>query len=140
MRISAKTDYALRTVLDLALHGSTGLVRIGDVARRQGIPPKYLEQILLVLKHAGLVQSRRGAKGGYRLAVPASAITMATIVGLTDASLLAPPPLRTSSGPFVEVWQEVTGAVRDRLESVSIRDMCRRARELAASPPLEYVI
>ena len=67
MRISAKGEYAIRATLDLALHRHDGLVPIQDVARRQGIPQRYLEQVLLLLKRAGFLESKRGAAGGYAL-------------------------------------------------------------------------
>ena len=64
MRISAKGEYAIRALLDLAVHHGEGLVPIQEVARRQGIPQRYLEQVLLVLKRAGFLDSKRGATGG----------------------------------------------------------------------------
>jgi hypothetical protein len=67
MRISAKGEYAIRALLDLAVHHGEGLVPIQEVARRQGIPQRYLEQVLLLLKRAGILESRRGSAGGYQL-------------------------------------------------------------------------
>ena len=77
------------TVMDLAMYRNTGVIKVADIARRQSIPQKFLEQILLLLKGAGIVTSRRGSKGGYLLTRPASEISLASIVRLTEASLLA---------------------------------------------------
>src|SRR2546425_13246774 len=70
MRISAKGEYAIRAMLDLALHHGRGLVPIQEVAERQGIPQRYLEQVLLLLRRAGFLESKRGSTGGYRLVRP----------------------------------------------------------------------
>ena len=67
MRVSAKGEYALKALLDLALHDKEGLQPIQEIAARQGIPQRYLEQVLLQLKRAGFLDSRRGSAGGYRL-------------------------------------------------------------------------
>src|SRR5262249_57822759 len=70
VRLSAKGEYAIKALLDLALHDQEGLQPIQEIAARQGIPQRYLEQVLLVLKRAGILESRRGSAGGYRLSRP----------------------------------------------------------------------
>ena len=83
MRISAKGEYAIRALLDLTLHQAGeggGLVTIQDVARRQGIPARYLEHVLLQLKRAGFLQSKRGATGGYRLARAPHAVSVGEVL------------------------------------------------------------
>src|ERR687892_1707064 len=79
MRVSAKVDYALRAAAELAA-ASDGPVKGEQIASAQGIPLKFLENILLELRHAGLVQSQRGAEGGYWLARPAASITLADVI------------------------------------------------------------
>src|SRR3972149_5125395 len=79
MQISAKGGYATRAVLDLALQRERGLTPIQEIAARQGIPQRYLEQVLLALKRAGLLGSKRGSTGGYHLTRPADAITVGDV-------------------------------------------------------------
>src|SRR5262252_1632740 len=86
MRLSAKADYALRASLELASAGE-GHIKAEALARAQGIPLRFLEQILLELKHAGLVASQRGAEGGYRLAKPPSDISLADVIRAVEGPL-----------------------------------------------------
>ena len=87
MRLSTKSEYALLALVDLAGRRGTGVARIEDVARRQRIPRKYLERILLTLRKAGYLRSRRGKRGGYELARPARGISLAEIVRLMDGPI-----------------------------------------------------
>ena len=80
MRVSAKADYAVRAAVELAAVGEDGPVKGERLADAQEIPLQFLEHILLELKHHGIVRARRGAKGGYWLAKPADAITIADVV------------------------------------------------------------
>ena len=90
MRVSTKGDYACRALLSLALHADEpGPTSVSDIARRTGLPQPYLEQILLALKGAGLVRSKRGVGGGYVLARPAEEITLADIVSAVDGPIVA---------------------------------------------------
>jgi len=91
MRITTKSRYGTRMVLDIALHGQGGPVPISDIAQRQGISEKYLEKLINELKKAGLITSRRGVGGGHSLARPASRITAGDIVrALEKSETLAP--------------------------------------------------
>src|SRR5581483_1188386 len=87
MRVSAKADYALRAAAELAAAEGTGPVKGEQLARAQSIPPKFLENILLELRHAGLVQSQRGVEGGYWLARPAAEITLAEVIRAVEGPL-----------------------------------------------------
>ena len=84
MRVSAKADYALRAAIELAAAGD-GPVKGERIAQAQEIPLKFLENILLELRHHGLVQSQRGAEGGYWLARPADEITLADVIRAVEA-------------------------------------------------------
>src|SRR5919198_5110755 len=117
MRISAKGEYAIRAMLDLAVHyrqrGRT-LVPIQDVARRQGIPQRYLEQVLLLLKRAGLLASKRGSTGGYHLVRPPAEISVgeglrAIEGGLTPLEVAGRTPRAGRDGgrDLAELWQEI---------------------------------
>lgn len=99
MRVSSKGDYACRALLSLALHQSNpGPTSVRDIAERTGIPQPYLEQILLALKGAGLVRSKRGVGGGYVLARPASEIRISEILSAVDGPI--------SLGDFGEPHQD----------------------------------
>lgn len=149
MKISSKTEYALRTLVDLALQEKSAIVHIADIARRQDIPVKFLEQILLVLKSANLVSSRRGAKGGYFLALSPSQITLATVVNLTDDYLLARPgsgknKSRPQQGktlyPFEEVWEDMNNYILQKLEKTTLQAICDRIEELRNTRSANYFI
>src|SRR5208283_2861697 len=87
MKLSTRSRYGVRLVLDLALHADEGPVRLGSVAQRQGIGIKYLEQIIISLKKADYVKSVRGPKGGHLLTKPPEEITVGEIVGLLEGGL-----------------------------------------------------
>src|SRR5262245_18843521 len=80
VRISAKGEYAIQAVLDLALHRQRGLTPIQEIAARQAIPQRYLEQVLLALKRSGLLTSKRGSAGGYHLTRPPEDITVRAVL------------------------------------------------------------
>lgn len=84
MRLSSKTDYGLRALIDLALHASGLPVQSHDIAVRQGIPESYLNQLLILLRRAGLIRSLRGPQGGHQLARPPRAISIADVVAALD--------------------------------------------------------
>ena len=98
MLVSTKGRYALRTMVDLAVHGDGEPVKIKDIANRQGISGKYLEQIISILSRAGYVRSIRGNQGGYYLSKPASEYTVGMILRITEGSL-APVDCLSAGGP-----------------------------------------
>jgi Rrf2 family protein len=90
VKVSTRGDYASRALLSLALHGETeGPTSVRDIAERTGLPQPYLEQILLALKGAGLVRSKRGVGGGYILARPPAEIALSEIVSAVDGPIVA---------------------------------------------------
>jgi Rrf2 family protein len=129
MRISAKADYALRAALELATAGD-GHVKGERIAQAQDIPLRFLENILLELRHQGLVQSQRGAEGGYWLARPPEEITLAEIIRAVEGPLAnvrgeRPESVRYS-GPaerLQNVWIAVRANLREVLESVTLADV-----------------
>jgi Rrf2 family protein len=130
VRVSAKTDYALRAVVELAASDGDAPVKGERLATSQAIPLRFLENILLQLRHAGLVDSRRGAEGGYRLARPAEDITLADVIRAIDGPLAGVSGARPetldfhgSSEPLRDVWVAVRAALRDVLERVSVADV-----------------
>lgn len=131
MKVSTRGDYAARALLSLALHGSERPTSVKEIAERTGLPQPYLEQILLAVKGAGLVRSKRGVGGGYVLARPAGQITLADIVAAVEGPQL--PITETHDhceGHCVlqEVWGYVAEETRRLLEGYSLQDLVERAR------------
>ena len=129
MRVSAKADYAVRAAAELAA-GGAGPIKGEAVATAQGIPLKFLENILGELKHAGLVRSQRGAEGGYWLAKPADEITIADVIRAVEgplASVRGEPPERVRYGGAAEalgtLWVAVRANLRAVLEEVTVADV-----------------
>ncbi len=129
MRVSAKVDYALRACAELAAAGE-GPVKGERIAQAQEIPLKFLENILLDLKHAGLVQSQRGAEGGYWLARPPDDVPLAEIIRAVEGPIANVRGMRPEqveyNGPATslrEVWIAVRANLRSVLETVTLADL-----------------
>ena len=132
MRISAKVDYAVRAAVQLAAAEGAGPVKGDEIAAAQDIPINFLENILSLLRNAGFVMSRRGADGGYWLAVPPDRITVADIVRVIDGPLAAVRGVRpsetdfpTPAEPLRDVWVAVRASLRAILEQVTLADIVR---------------
>jgi Rrf2 family protein len=131
VKVSAKADYAVRAAAELAAAQPAGaLVRAEKIATAQGIPQRFLENILSDLRHAGLVQSQRGAEGGHRLNRPAEEISVADIIRAVDGPLAAVRGARPESvhydgpaEPLQRVWIAVRKNLRDVVEEVSLADL-----------------
>jgi Rrf2 family protein len=146
MRISARADYAVRAVLELAVRQGAAPVKAEAVAAAQGIPHKFLEGILGDLRRAGLVTSRRGGTGGYALAREASAITVADVIRAVDGPIVSvrgerPTGLAYSGSaePLLPLWIALRANVRKILEGVTLADIAtdtlpEPVRQLAAEP------
>ena len=153
MKLSLRGEYALRALLVLGLNYNEPVIRIQEISKQQNIPKRFLEQILNDLKSAGLVQSRRGVAGGYRLARRPEEITLATVVRHIEGALA---PVSCVSERFYEkcscpdearcairsVMKEIREAVVAIAERVTLAEMCDRARRLKEQPAgmLDYVI
>ena len=136
MRLSAKSEYAVKALLDLALHTGAELQPIQEIAARQGIPQRYLEQVLLGLKRAGLLVSRRGSAGGYRLGRPPDQITVGAVLRAVEGTEGAESgrrggrrPLTDDVGDLAELWQEIDAAVSSVIDRLTLEDLRRRADE-----------
>jgi Rrf2 family cysteine metabolism transcriptional repressor len=128
MNISVKGEYALHAVFDLALQRPGEPVKIADIARRQGIPQKFLELILSGLKQGGFVESRRGAEGGYLLAKPADVIMIGDVIRFMEGARNGKSKDRPES-PFSALWQSVDFAVSQVVDQTSFGDLARQWRE-----------
>jgi Rrf2 family protein len=130
VRVSAKTDYAIRAALELAAAPDDKPVKGERISKAQAIPLRFLENILMQLRHAGLVESRRGADGGYRLARPASEVTLADVIRAIDGPLAGVSGVRPESlgfegvaEPMRDVWIAVRASLRGVLERVTLADV-----------------
>ncbi|MDQ5894578.1 MAG: hypothetical protein QG596_839 [Actinomycetota bacterium] len=130
MRVSAKADYAVRAVAELAAAPDGGPVKGERLADSQDIPLQFLEHILLDLKHSGIVRARRGAKGGYWLAKPADEVSIADVIRAVEGPIAhvqsAPPESISYKGSARElqnVWIAVRASLREVLESTSLEDL-----------------
>jgi len=135
MRISAKTEYACIAMLELASqYGSGEPVRIREIAERHTVPPRFLVQILLQLKGAGLVTSVRGAAGGYRLLSPPDQISLGRIMEVIDGQLdeEAPKSAASPDSPALKVlmqaWKEVSAMQFKMLDGITLADLLERAK------------
>jgi Rrf2 family iron-sulfur cluster assembly transcriptional regulator len=136
--VSTRGDYASRALLSLALHaGGDGPTSVRDLAERTGLPQPYLEQILLALKGAGLVRSKRGVGGGYVLARSADEITLGQIVSAVDGPIVAGDfgaPHQNGACDhegqcvLLAVWSEVGKHMRSHLDSFTLADMVSQSR------------
>jgi len=135
MKVSAKTEYACIAMLELASqYGSGEPVRIRRIAERHDVPPRFLVQILLQLKGAGLVNSVRGAAGGYQLVVPPEKISLGHVMEIIDGA--AKEEGQTSSAspdsPVVKVlaqaWTNVAAVQRKMLDEITLADLLERVK------------
>lgn len=145
MRVSAKADYAVRAMVELAAAGD-GPIKGERLAEAQSIPMKFLENILGELRHAALVKSQRGAEGGYWLARPATEIKIADVMRAVEGPLASVRGGSASdldyvgpAGPLQEVWIAVRASLRHVLEEVSVADVAQgtlpeHIKQLAADP------
>jgi Rrf2 family protein len=132
MRVSAKVDYALRAMLELA--AADGLVKAERVATAQSIPQKFLENILLDLRHAELVASQRGVDGGYTLGRPAGEITVADVIRAVEGPIASVRGERPDTLAYVgpaaalkDTWLELRSAMRDVLEGATLAELVVRS-------------
>jgi Rrf2 family iron-sulfur cluster assembly transcriptional regulator len=138
MKVSTRGDYASRALVSLALHAEFGEpTSVRDIAERTGLPQPYLEQILLALKGAGLVRSKRGVGGGYVLARTVEEITLGQIVSAVDGPIVAGDFGRPHENGacdhegqcvLLEVWADVGEHMRTHLDSFTLADVVDRTR------------
>lgn len=153
MKLSVRGEYAVRALLVLGRHARSGLVTTPQISREQNIPKRFLELILNDLRAAGIVESRRGVAGGYRLAVPAKNITLAQVIRHVDGALA---PVSCVSERFYEkcscpdetrcplrsIMKEVRDVVSRMMEQTTVADLIQRAETLDRHPlgSVDFVI
>jgi Rrf2 family protein len=141
MKLSLRGEYALRALVVLGLNYHKPVVRIQTISEQQNIPKRFLEQILNELRSAGVVESKRGVAGGYRLALPAEQVTLSRVIRHINGALA---PVGCVSERFYEkcscpdegtcgirsVMKEVRDAIAKILENYTVADLCHRAEKL----------
>ena len=149
MKISKKGEYALKALIELAINYAKGttVTLNSDIAERENIPPKYLEQILRNLKNAGILVSRRGVGGGYSLTRPPERISLGEIIRVVEGPLA---PLNCVSRTahvncpdesfcgLYSVMLDVRNAISNIVDNISLRDIARRTTELIEKK--EYIL
>ena len=137
MKLSTRSRYGTRLMLDMARHYHEGPLQLGDIAKRQEVSVKYLEQIIIPLKKARYIKSARGRNGGHILTKPPEEITVGEIVallengnGLVECAADATVCERADICPTRLLWKEAHEAMFDRLEAVTLADLVERAEDM----------
>lgn len=141
MKISTKGRYALRLLLDLAEHQVDGYVALRDIAKRQNISKKYLEQIVPILNRSDILTTNRGYQGGYRLVHPPKDYTVGAILRLTEGGLApvacaAQEPVdcpRSANCPTLPVWQGLHKVICNYLDGITLQDLLDRQQQTYAN-------
>jgi Rrf2 family protein len=141
MRISSKGDYGLRALFDLAQRYGEGPVQSDDIATRQGIPVNYLNQLLITMRRAGLIESLRGPQGGHMLARTPEMITLLEALSALEGPLLPAEPSRDDLVPTApedhdlvdETWAALRSSIEKILSDITLDDLCQRKRQRSGS-------
>ncbi len=135
LRLSRKTMLALEAVLDVAYNARPDPVQSKDITKRQGIPQRYLEQVMQQLVHSGILKGVRGPRGGYTLARERRKITVGDVVRVVDQfdAEAESDPISVSElgeGVIAPLWEETRTVLLEKLDAISMEDLCSRARGL----------
>jgi len=137
MRISSKGEYGLRALFDLAQHYGEGPIQSHEIHERQGIDENYLNQILILLRKAGLIESVRGPQGGHRLARPPAQIDLLEVLVSLEGPLLPadagrdglPPGEPIDRDVVRDVWAGARAALQSYLQGITLDDLCQSKRQ-----------
>ncbi len=147
MKISTRSRYGIRLMLALALLYQKKPVLLGDIAKKEAISEKYLSQIIIPLKAKGLVNSFRGARGGYVLAKAPEEVSVREIVEILEGGLVLIDDLNGSENRHSlslsitrEIWEEITDGIVKSLDSISLKTLVERYREKNAKAAITYDI
>jgi Rrf2 family protein len=154
VKLSTKTRYGVRAVFDIAYHNQGRPTQARDIARRQDVPLRYLEQIFQELRRANLVDAKRGPKGGYFLSRAPETITLGDVIRAVqgpielltgaDVATAAENGVPTSRQVPADIWRELAQKISGVFDSVSIRDLCQRGEKLGihrgeGQPPMYFI-
>jgi len=144
MRLSTKSTYGLRAMLNVAMESDGAAVSISDISKKEGISVQYLEQLLNKLRREGLIESVRGPKGGYMLSKDPGNITVADIVKALEGEIRLSHCVSSAKSPGASckntrscvpklVWLKLSNAISDCLESMTLEDLCGKARKIGGN-------
>ena len=143
MKLSTRSRYGTRAMLDIAINYEKGPVSVKSMAHRQGISVKYLEQIIPLLKMAGLIRSVRGAGGGYTLSKDVHQIKLRDIIDALEGSMF---PVDCVDNPEIcdrakkcvtyEIWKNIQDTINNMLDSLTLADMVERQLKINSTKPL----
>jgi len=147
MRLSTQSRYGVRALFDIAYHSEGLETQVKDISRRQGISPRYLEQIFQKLKKSGILGSKRGPSGGYFLNKKPEEITIGEVIRITEgniAPVLCIDPEDKSqpcgrSGECVTqvIWNEAGNRLKEYFDSITVKDLCQMARNMGLKKELD---
>ena len=147
MRLSTQSRYGVRAIFDIAYHSEGLETQVKDISRRQGISPRYLEQIFQKLKRSGIVGSKRGPSGGYFLNKRPEDITIGEIIQTTEGDIT--PVLCVDSGNKHQpcersgecvtqiIWNEAGNRLKGYFDSITVKDLCQMARSIGLKKELD---
>jgi len=148
VKLSNKGRYGVRAIFDIAFHNEGRATQIKEIAARQAIPPRFLEQIFQDLKRAGIVTSKRGPKGGYALAMPPGDIRMGDVIRALEGPIVISTPQSdrpegdaTSRAITEEAFAELSDSIEACFDSITVEDLCARgeASGVRRKAPRRYV-
>ena len=146
MKLSTKSRYGLRALIDLAIHSQNGQVALHQIANRQNLSVKYLEQDFATLRKAGLVRSIKGAQGGYVLARPADQIRVGEIIRILEGDLSLvdmddPPEQQTEIRRFLvhKIWQPLSERVAERMNALTLQDLVVHHQVDSGQEPMYFI-
>ena len=147
MKLSTKITYGVRALFDIAYHSCGIPAKVNDIARRQGISARYIEQIFIKFKNANIIKTIRGPKGGYMLARKPEEISLGDIIRSIEGEieLVSCKPNKPEDGECVmsescvtaPIWAELNGKVSSFFDSISIKDLCERGKALGITRDME---
>lgn len=146
MKISTKGRYGLRALLDLAVYSSGEHVPLSNIAERQNISENYLEQVFSALRKAGIINSVKGAQGGYILAKKTSEISVGTILRVLEGDLAVANEEISNDGVTIQeciqlkVWDEITTRINEFVDSLTLEDMVQEYTDMTSQSALMYYI
>jgi len=147
MKISTKIRYAARAILELASHYGEGPIELKEIAKKENISLKYLEQVIIPLRSAGLVKSVRGSKGGYSLAKSPSEICLNDLVEILDGPVnlieCVRDPKACQKSSFCvtrDIWKELSEAIYKIFHSITLEEMVNRKKKKEGNIPPMYQI
>lgn len=134
LRLSKRLLFAIEAVVDIAYHSGNRPVQSGEISERQGIPRRYLEQVLQHLVKSGILTGQRGPRGGYRLARERRRISLGEVVRVMRQIDLVPDPLSEGGGSVIgtqvvrPLWRELQDSMLVELDKITVEDLCQRAQ------------